>query len=101
MFLGENGAEIVRINSSVVAIPLFGIDVPSSSQRVRFASESSRLEPDDHVKGAEVLGPVDLSTSEHPRRRKVLKILMVRYDVDRCSSSLKVVSPDAERFKNG
>ena len=88
------------INSSVVAIPLFGIDVPSSSQRVRFASKSSRSELDDHVKGTEVLRPVDLLTSEHPHRRKVLEILMIRYDVNRCSSSLKVVSPDVERFKH-
>ena len=31
----ENRAEVLRIDAGIVAIPLFGIDVPSSSQRIR------------------------------------------------------------------
>jgi hypothetical protein len=40
----------MRINLSIVLIPLFGIDVPTSSEGIRFSSKFSGLETDDEVK---------------------------------------------------
>jgi hypothetical protein len=39
----------MRVDFSIVAIPLFRIDVPASSKRVGFRSEFSGTEMDDHV----------------------------------------------------
>ena len=49
LFISEYWSEVVRINSGVVAIPFFGIDVPSSSQSVWFFSEMSGAETDYKV----------------------------------------------------
>ena len=58
----ENGAQILRINGTEARIPLFRIDVPSSSQSIRFSSEFSGSEPDNHIEMAKVFGPPDLPT---------------------------------------
>ncbi len=46
LFLGEYRTEIVRIDCCILTIPLFWIDVPSSSECVRFSSEFPRPESD-------------------------------------------------------
>ncbi len=46
LFLSEYRAEIVRIDCCVLTIPLFWIDVPSSSECIRFPSKFPRSEPD-------------------------------------------------------
>ena len=38
LFLGEDWSEIVRIYSCIVAIPLFGVDVPTASEGIRFCT---------------------------------------------------------------
>ena len=54
----------MRINFTVGTIPLFWVDVPSSSQGVRFRSETARAEADDHVEGVQELRPPGLSPGE-------------------------------------
>ena len=55
MFQGEDGAEVLQIDASVVHIPFFGIDVPASSQRIGFSSKSSWMEADNQVELAKEL----------------------------------------------
>ena len=49
LFVSKNWTEIVWIYGGIVAASLLRIDVPSSSQSVRFGSESARVETDDEV----------------------------------------------------
>ncbi len=46
LFLSEYRLEIVRIDCCILTIPLFWIDVPLSSECVRFTSEFPQLEAD-------------------------------------------------------
>jgi hypothetical protein len=39
----------MRVNLSLVLIPLFGIDVPASSKRIQFSSKFSGMEMDGKV----------------------------------------------------
>ena len=57
-------AEVLWIDTGIVAIPLFKIDVPSSSKCVRFGSELSGMETDDEVEARKIFGPLCLSTRE-------------------------------------
>ena len=45
----------MRIDTSVVLIPLFGVDVPVSSEGIRLSSEASRAEMNDEVELGEEL----------------------------------------------
>ena len=49
LFGSEHGSVVLRIDSGIVAIPLFKIDIPSSSKSIRLGSEFSRMEMDDKV----------------------------------------------------
>ena len=49
LFVSKNWTEIVWIYGGIVAASLLRIDVPSSSQSVRFGSESAGAETDDEV----------------------------------------------------
>ena len=49
MFNSKNWREIVWIYGGIVAASLLRVDVPSSSQSIRFGSESARAEMDDEV----------------------------------------------------
>ena len=39
----------MRIYGGIVAAPLLRVDIPSSSQSIRFGSESAGMETDDEV----------------------------------------------------
>ena len=56
MFLSENGFEVVRVDCGIASIPPFRIDVPSSSESIRFCAEMTRMEPDDKIELGKVLG---------------------------------------------
>ena len=60
MFLREDRSEIVGVDASVVLIPLFGIDIPASSEGIRFCAKLSGAETNDHVELGEELRPVGL-----------------------------------------
>ena len=55
LILCEYWPEVVGINSSVVLIPLFGIDVPASSEGIRLRAELSGTETNDHIELEEEL----------------------------------------------
>ena len=56
--------EVLQIDTGIVTIPLFKIDVPSSSECVGFGSEFSRMEMDDKVESRKVFRPSCLSMCE-------------------------------------
>ena len=60
MFLSEDRFEVVRVDCSIASIPPFWIDVPSSSESIRFCAETTRVEPNNKVELEEVLGPLYL-----------------------------------------
>ena len=82
MFLSEDGFEVVRVDYGVASIPPFRIDIPSSSESIRFCSETTRAEPDDKVELGEVLRPLCLSPGQYLGSKKILKILMIRNNVN-------------------
>ena len=55
LFLCKHWLEIVRIDTSVVLIPLFGIDVPVSSEGIRFHTKPTRAKADNHIELGEEL----------------------------------------------
>ena len=49
LLVSEHWSKIVRVNSCITPFPLFRVDVPSSSQCVRFGSELSGMEMNHEV----------------------------------------------------
>ena len=49
---------------SIVLIPLFGVDIPASSESIRLSSEVSRVETNDEVELGEELRPAGLLPSQ-------------------------------------
>ena len=78
MFLSEDWSEILRVDSSIGAIPLFRVDVPSSSQGIRLGSEFPRTETNDEVEGRKKFGPSGLPTGKEFGGREVFQVLVVR-----------------------
>ena len=60
----EYRAVVLWIDAGIVTIPLFKIDVPLSSECIRFGSKFSRAETDYEVESRKVFGPMCLSTHE-------------------------------------
>ena len=48
---GRLRSVVLWVDSGIVTIPLFRVDVPSSSKSVRFGSQFSGMEPYDKVEG--------------------------------------------------
>ena len=59
------------------------------------------MEPNDKVKLGEVLGPPHLSPGQYFGGRKILKVLMIRNNVDRIGWTFQIVPPNLESFKDG
>ena len=55
LFISEYRMKIVRIDSSIIAISPFRVDIPSSSQRVRFHTKLPRVEMNNEVEPGEKL----------------------------------------------
>ena len=82
MFLSEDGLEVMRVDCGVASIPLFRIDIPSSSESIWFCAEMTKVEPDDKVELREVLGPPCLPLGQYLISREILKILIIYNNVD-------------------
>ena len=74
LFLNKDGLEVVRVDCSIASIPLFRIDIPSSSESIRFCTEMTRVKPDDKVELEEVLRPLHLPLGQYLGSRKILKV---------------------------
>ena len=101
MFLSEDGLEVVRVDCGVASILPFRIDVPSSSESIRFCAETTRTEPDDKVELGEVLRPLHLPPGQYLGSRKILKVLMIHNNVDGIGWTFQIVPPNLESFKDG
>ena len=101
MFLGEDGFEVVRVDCGIASIPPFRIDVPSSSESIQFSTETTRMEPDDKVELGEVLGLPHLPLGQYLGSRKILKVFMIRNNVDGIGRTFQIVLPNLESFKDG
>ena len=101
LFLGEHGSEVVRVNSSIVPIPLFWVDVPASSQGIRFLSKASRAEANGKVELGEELRPVGLTTSQDLGGGEIHQILVVSDHVNWGSGALKIMLPVLEGLEDG
>ena len=97
----KHWTEVAQVDGSIVAIPPLRIDVPASSERVRFGAQAPRVEADDEIELGEVLRPTGLSTDKGLGSREIFQVLVVRDHVDRSTGTFKEVSPDMEGFKDG
>ena len=101
MFLSEDRLEVVRVDCGIASIFLFRIDIPSSSESIRFCAKMTRAEPNDKVELEEVLGPPCLPLDQYLGHRKILKILMICNNVDEIGWTFQIVSSNLESFEDG
>ena len=101
LFLSEDRLEVIRVNCSIASILPFRIDVPSSSESIRFCAETTRVEPDDKVELGEVLGLLCLPPGQYLGSRKILKVLMICNNIDEIGWTFQIISPNLESFEDG
>ena len=101
LLLCEYGMEIMRVDTSVVLIPLFGIDVPASSKGIRFHAKLSRMETDDHIELGKELRPAGLPAGQEFSGSKVLEVLVVGDNVNQSCRAFEIVSPCLEGLVYG
>jgi len=100
LFLSKDGLEVVRVDCGIASIPLFRIDIPSSSKSVQFGAKMTRVETDDKIELGEVLRPLHLPLGQHFGSRKILKIFMICNNIDGVGWTFQIVSPNLESFKD-
>ena len=83
----------------IVAIPLFGIDVPTSSQHIGFHSELTGVELDHEIELGQELRPPGLMPGEQVDHGEVLEVLVVSNNVDQSFRTLKIVPPSGKHLK--
>ena len=91
----------MRVDCGVASIPLFRIDVPSSSESIWFCAKMTRAEPDDKIELGKVLGPPRLPPGRYLGSRKILKVLIICNNVDGIGRTFQIVPPNFESFKDG
>jgi len=101
LFLSEDGLEVMRVDCGIASIPPFRIDIPSSSESIWFCAETTRAEPDDKVELEKVLRPPHLPPGQYLGSRKILKVFMIRNNVDGIGWTFQIVLPNFESFKDG
>ena len=101
MFLSKDKFEVVRVDCGIASIPLFRIDIPSSSKSIQFGAKTARAEPDDKIKLGEVLIPPYLPLGQHLDSRKILKVLIIHNNINGIGQTFQIVLPNLEGFKNG
>ena len=82
LFLSKDRFEVVRVNCDIASILPFRIDIPSSSEGIRFSAEMTRVESNNKVELGEVLGSPHLSLNQYLGSRKILKVLMIHNNVN-------------------
>ena len=86
------------IDTGVVAISPFGIDIKTAGKGVGFGVKFSRAETDDEVEGGEELRPSGLASGEEFGGGEVFEIFVIGYNVNGVWATFKVVSPGSEGF---
>ena len=101
LFLSEHRPKILGVNPGVATIPLFGVDVPSSSESVQLGTEFSGMEMNDKVELREEFRPLGLLVGEDFGGREILQIFVVSDDITRGGRAFKVMAPVPECLKDG
>jgi len=101
LFLSKDRFEVVRVDYSIVSIPSFRINIPSSSKSIWFGAKTTRAEPDDKVKLEKILRPLCLPPGQHLGSRKILKVLIIHNNIDGIDWIFQIVLLNLESFKNG
>jgi len=101
LFLSEDGLEVVRVDCGIASIPPFRIDIPLSSESIQFCAEKTRAEPDDKVELGEVLGLPCLSPGQYLGGRKILKVFMIRNNINGVGQTFQIVLPNLKSFEDG
>ena len=99
--MSKDGLEGVRVDYGIASIPPFRIDIPSSSKSIQFCAEMTRTEPDNKVELGEVLGPPRLPLGQYLGSRKILKVLMIRNNINGIGQTFQIVLPNLKGFKDG
>ena len=81
--MSEDGSEVVRVDHGIAIIPPFRVDIPTSSQGIRFGSKVTRAEPHNKVELGEVLGPSGLASGQNLRSTEILQILVISNHINR------------------
>ena len=98
LFGSETGLVVLRIDSGIVAIPLFKIDIPLSSKGIGLGSKFSRMETNNEVESREVFRPTCLSMHEDFGCGEVLEIPVIGDHIDGVTGTFEIVSPSFECF---
>ena len=98
LFGSEHGSVVLGIDSGIVAISLFKIDVETSSKSIGLGPEVSRMEKDDEVESGKVFRPSCLSMHEDFVCGEVLEILVISDHIAGVAGTFKIVSPLFECF---
>ena len=101
LFLSKDRLEVMKVDYGIASIPLFRVDVPSFSESIQFGAKTIWAEPDDKVELGKILRPLDLSPGQYLGSRKILKVLMIRNNIDGISWTFQIVLPNLESFKDG
>ena len=95
------GFQVVWVDTSVVPIPLFWVDVPMMSEGIGLCSKASRAEADGEVKLGEVLRPAGLMAGQDLGAGEILQVLVVSDHIEWRGGALEVVLPVLEGFEDG
>jgi hypothetical protein len=88
----------LRVDTGVVAISPFRIDIKSAGKGIGFGTKLSGAETDDKVEGGEELRPSGLAAGKEFGGGEVFQIFVIGYNVDGVGATFKVVSPGSEGF---
>ena len=99
LLFGKDRMTVLWISIGVIS--LFRVDVPLSSQCVRFCAEPTGSELNSQIELSEVFGPSRLSASEEFRGREILQILVIGNNVDRGTGAFEIVTPSSEGLEDG
>jgi len=92
LFLSEDELEVVRVDYGIASIPPFRIDVPLSSESIWFCAKTTRAEPDDKIELGKILRLLRLPPGQYLGSRKILKVLMIRNNVNGIDRTFQIVS---------
>ena len=96
--MSEYRPKVLRINSGIVATSFFKVQIPSTSQCIRFGTKLTRAEMNDEVELRQEFRLSRLAMVKEFGCRKVFEVLVVHDDINRCCGALKVMVPDLECF---
>jgi len=75
-------AEIVGVNSHIVPIPLFRVDVPVSSEGIRLSAKLFGTKADNEIELVKIFRPPRLTAREDLHSSDVLQVLVICNNVD-------------------